>query len=384
MSKIPPSPEGRLSLDAIGQPLPAHEARIALPIKGRGTAQALAHRFERDERVAFDDGWGSLDQQVSQEHLPPATQVMHELAKSALSSNDSPDIPFELGLNPYRGCEHGCIYCYARPTHSYLNLSPGLDFETKLIAKMNIAQRLQEDLGKRSYRPSTIYIGTATDAYQPIERTLGLTRAVLEVLNRCKQPYYVITKSAGVERDLDWIAEAAGARRAGVSISITTLDPELCRILEPRAAAPHRRLLTVQRLAQAGVPVGVNIAPVIPFLNEPEIERIVKAAAQAGARSIHYSILRLPWELNALFQQWLEQHVPDRAARVMARVRDMREGHDYVSRFGSRMKGEGPWAELLRQRVDRAVNAAGLTRSGLKLDASQFQPPSLDGQARLF
>lgn len=354
------------------------------PIKGRGTPERIAHRFARDEREAHDDGWGTLDQEAGEERLPPATLVTHEVAKSVLTSNDSPDLPFVLGLNPYRGCEHGCIYCYARPTHSYLNLSPGLDFETKIVAKVNIVQCLEAELAKRGYQPSTIFIGTATDAYQPVERKLALMRGVLELFARCRQPYYVITKSSGIERDMDLVVPEAQAGRAGVTVSITTLDSELCRILEPRAAAPQRRLMTVRRLAQAGVPVAVNVAPIIPFVNEPEIERIVEAAAEAGARSVNYTVLRLPWEVSPLFQQWLEQHLPDRAARVMARVREMRDGHDYDSRFGKRMKGEGLWADLIKQRIRLAAARAGLSREGLALDASQFRPPAAPGQGSLF
>ncbi|MCW7537736.1 PA0069 family radical SAM protein [Aquabacterium sp. A7-Y] len=352
--------------------------------KGRGTALRIAHRFERAEREGFDDGWGTLEQDAREEHLPPATTIIEERVKSLLAANDSPDIPFELSINPYRGCEHGCIYCYARPTHSYLNLSPGLDFETRIVAKVNAAERLEEELARPRYRPSPINIGSATDAYQPVERKLGLTRQVLEVLTRCAHPFTIISKSSGVERDLDLIAPAAQAGRAWVSISITTLDGVLCRIMEPRAASPLRRLETVRRLSAAGVPVGVNIAPIIPFLNEPEIERLVEAAADAGAGSIHYTVLRLPWEVNPLFHQWLEQHFPERAGRVMARVREMRGGQDYKADFGSRMKGTGLWAELIRQRIDKAVTRCGLTRQVKALDAGVFRPPQKDGQGVLF
>ncbi len=353
-------------------------------LKGRGTPVRIAHRFERESREPFDDGWSTLDQQAALETLPAATQVIEERVKSLLARNDSPDVPFELSINPYRGCEHGCIYCYARPTHSYLNLSPGLDFETRIVAKVNAAERLEEELGKPSYRPSPVNIGSATDAYQPVERRLGITRQVLEVLERCRHPYTIVTKSSGIERDLDLLASAAGRQQAWVSVSITTLDPALARKLEPRAAAPHRRLETVRRLRAAGVPVGVNVAPIIPFINEPEIERIIQAAADAGAGSIHYTVLRLPWEVDPLFQDWLARHFPQRAARVMAHVREMHGGRDYRAEFGKRMKGDGLWAQLVRQRVRQAAQRCGIEGAAPTLDTSAFAPPRRGRQQELF
>ncbi len=357
-------------------------------IKGRGTGWRLAHRFESQEREWFDDGWtpGAQAESAAEGAVahPPRTEVMEERVRSLLSPNDSPDIPFEWSINPYRGCEHGCIYCYARPTHSYLNLSPGLDFETKLVAKVNAAEVLAQELARPGHRVSPINIGSATDAYQPIERRLRITRAVLEVLHRCKHPYTIVTKSSGVERDLDLIAADAAERRAMVFVSVTTLDAALSRRLEPRAAAPHRRLQTVRTLARAGVPVGVNVAPIIPFLNEPEIERLVQAAAEAGARSIHYTVLRLPWEVSPLFQRWLQDHLPQRAARIMARVRELRGGKDYEAEFGVRMKGQGVWAQLIAQRVDKACARAGLARHAPRLDATAFRPPGDARQAELF
>jgi DNA repair photolyase len=355
-----------------------------IAFKGRGTGWRLAHRFEATQRDGFDDGWAAPADQADEVAPPPRTEVMEERVRSLLSANDSPDIPFEWSINPYRGCEHGCIYCYARPTHSYLNLSPGLDFETKLVAKINAADVLERELARPSHRVSPINIGSATDAYQPVERRLGLTRAVLEVLHRCRHPYTIVTKSSGVERDLDVIAADAAERRAMVFVSVTTMDGDLCRRLEPRAAAPHRRLQTVRTLARAGVPVGVNVAPIIPFLNEPEIERLIEAAAEAGAASIHYTVLRLPWEVNPLFQQWLDQHVPDRAARIMARVRDLRGGADYRAEFGQRMKREGLWAQLIAQRVDKACARTGLARRAMPLDTTAFRPPGDARQAVLF
>jgi DNA repair photolyase len=354
-------------------------------LKGRGTPVRIAHRFERVQREVHDDGWGTLDQLASEEHLPPQTQVIEERVKSILAANDSPDLPFELSINPYRGCEHGCIYCYARPTHSYLNLSPGLDFETKIIAKVNAAERLREALCKPGYVPKPLNLGSATDAYQPIERQLGITRAVVELLAQTQHPFSVVTKSGGIVRDVDLYAAAAAKKQVVVFISITTLLPELHRILEPRASAPARRLAAVKTLAEAGVHVGVNVAPIIPFVNEPEIESIVEAAAQAGAKSVHYTVLRLPWEVNPLFQQWLQQHFPERAARVMARVREMRGGQDYDSDFRSRMKGEGLWAQLIAQRIAKAAARHGLPRSAPELDFSAFRPPrGASAQGELF
>ena len=343
--------------------------------KGRGSGWQIAHRFERAEREAFDDGWGQLDQQASEERLAPETQIIEEQAQRILSSNQSPDISFELSINPYRGCEHGCIYCFARPTHSYLNLSPGLDFETRIVAKLNAAERLRASLMSPSYQPRLLCLGTATDAYQPVERRLKLTRALIEVLAEFKHPFSIVTKSAGIERDLDLLAPMAAEQLIAVYVSVTTLDPALARVLEPRAAAPHRRLQTIRRLAEAGVPVGVSVSPLIPFLNEPELERILEAAAEAGARTAFSIPLRLPWEVAPLFKDWLSQHFPDRAARVMARLHDLRGGRDNDPRFGSRMHGEGLWAQLLLQRKRKACARLGLNTERLALDLSRFARP---------
>jgi DNA repair photolyase len=364
-------------------------AAIAPPLKGRGTAWALQHRFNRDQRESYDDGWGTLEQAAQEEVLPPQTQVIEERVKTILAGNDSPDIGFDLSINPYRGCEHGCIYCYARPTHSYLNLSPGIDFETRIVAKVNAAERLRQALAHRNYEPLLLNIGSATDAYQPVERKLRITRAVIEVLAEHRHPFSLITKSAGVERDIDLIAPMAARRLAAVYVSITTLDPQLARVMEPRAAAPERRLRTISAMANAGIPVGVSVSPVIPFLNEPELERILEAAAAAGATSAFSIVLRLPWEVNPLFQDWLQQHVPDRAARIMARIREMRGGKDNESSFGSRMTGTGIWAQLLRQRFHKATARLGLNRHRVELDLGQFvrggrQPPDQPVQASLF
>ncbi len=354
-------------------------------LKGRGTVWAMEHRFSTDTRVDFDDGWGTLQQAADEEHLPPLTQVSEEHVNRILSGNDSPDIGFDISINPYRGCEHGCIYCYARPTHSYLNLSPGLDFETRIVAKVNAAERLREAMASKGFTPAQLNIGSVTDAYQPAERRLRITRSIIEVLSQAQHPFSIITKSSLVERDIDLIAPMAQQRMAAVYVSITTLDSQLARTLEPRAASPARRLQTIQALAQAGIPVGVSVSPVIPFLNEPELERILEAARDAGATSAFSIVLRLPWEVNPLFQQWLQQHVPDKAERIMARVRDMRGGKDYDSHFGTRMTGQGVWAQLLRQRFEKACSSLGLNRQRLTLDLSRFRPPGrATGQGELF
>jgi DNA repair photolyase len=378
-------PKGQRPISRDEAPRPEDAAR--LPAKGRGTVWAIEHRYSRQTGESYDDGWGTLDQEAAEERLGPETMVIEERVKSVLSKNDSPDVSFDVSINPYRGCEHGCIYCFARPTHSYLGLSPGLDFETKIIAKVNAAEKLREQLAARAYRPSPINIGSATDAYQPVERKLGITRAVIEVLAECGHPFSVVTKSSGVERDLDLVAPMGRRGLAAVYVSVTSLDPQLARILEPRAAAPHRRIRTIAALARAGVPVGVSVSPIIPFINEPEIERILEAAANAGASSAFGIVLRLPWEVNPLFQRWLDQYFPDRAARVMGRIRDMRGGKDYDSTFSTRMRGEGVWAQLIAQRLAKAKRRFGLDGDRRELDVTQFQkplPPSRVGQGDLF
>ncbi len=380
-----PTPSGALSYP--------HDARTPGQLggklggirKGRGTVWAIEHRFTERAHSPFDDGWGTLQQAAAEDTLAPGTVILEENVKSILSGNESPDIGFDLSINPYRGCEHGCIYCFARPTHSFLNLSPGLDFETRIVAKINAADRLREALSARAYAPLQLNLGSVTDAYQPAERRLRITRAVIEVLSEARHGFSVITKSSLVERDIDLIGPMAQQRMAAVYVSLTTLDPALARTLEPRAAAPHRRLRTIETLAEAGVPVGVSVSPLIPFLNEPELEHILQAARDAGAQMAFSVVLRLPWEVNPLFQNWLDQHVPDRAARIMARVREMRGGRDNDSRFGSRMTGQGVWAQLLRQRFEKACDRLDLSRKRLDLDLSRFRPPaSIAGQGSLF
>jgi DNA repair photolyase len=368
------------------EPLPA--TLIYMParaLKGRGTAWAIEHRFTSEHHESFDDGWGTLEAAARAEHAAPATQIFEQNVKSILSGNDSPDIDFDLSINPYRGCEHGCVYCFARPTHSYLNLSPGLDFETKIVAKVNAAERLRAALAAPGYEPQRLSIGSATDAYQPAERRLRITRGVIEVLAEHRHAFSVITKSSGIERDLDLLAPLAEDKLVGVYVSIPTLDAELARVMEPRATAPARRLATIERLARAGVPVGVSVSPLIPFINEPELERVLESARDAGARTAFATVLRLPWEVNPLFQQWLQTHFPERAERVMARVRDLRGGRDNDARFGHRMKGQGVWGDLIAQRFRSATLRLGLSRERIELDLSKFRrPASVSPQASLF
>jgi DNA repair photolyase len=351
--------------------------------KGRGATSNLANRFESVERRIDGD---ALDARLADGDLPPSpvTETRPETVKSLIAYNDSPDIYFDRSINPYRGCEHGCVYCYARPTHSYLGLSPGLDFETRLVAKVNAAQVLRRELAAASYRVAVVNLGSATDAYQPVERDLKITRAVLEVLCEARHPVAVVTKSSLIERDLDLLVPMARQQLTAAFISVTTLDHDLSRRLEPRAASPTRRLRTIETLARAGIPVCVNVAPVIPFVNEPEMERIVAAAAAAGARAAFYTVLRLPWEVAPLFQQWLQAHLPQRAERVMNRVRDMREGRDYKADFGTRMKGSGLWAELIRQRFDKASARLGLGRGRFELREDLFRKPQGGRQLELF
>ncbi|MDB5955539.1 PA0069 family radical SAM protein [Ramlibacter sp.] len=359
----------------------AAEVRIPLhAIRGRGTATRMAHRFERDSRESFDDGWQLSDEEQA---AIPRTEVIWETARSIIAHNDSPDIHFGSSLNPYRGCEHGCIYCYARPTHSYLNLSPGLDFETKIIAKRNTVDLLRSELGRRGYRPELIAIGSATDCYQPIERELRLTRGVIEVLREARHPFALVTKSSGVERDLDLIAPMAAEGLAAVYVTITTLDAELARKLEPRAAAPHRRLRVLRTLAEHGVRCGVSLAPQIPFIND-DMEQVLEAAWEAGAREAFYHVIRLPWEVAPLFRQWLETHYPQRAQRVMARIQEMRGGKDYDSDFATRMKGSGAWADLLAQRFRKAATRLGFNGKKQQFRTDLFRPPGPTGQAALF
>jgi len=343
-------------------------------IKGRGAADNPPGRFEKLAREHDGDSQDHIEQH-------PRTVITLQQARSIISRNDSPDLPFNQSINPYQGCEHGCIYCYARPSHAYLGLSPGLDFETKLFAKENAADLLRKELSRPDYRPELISLGANTDPYQPGERRLGITRSILEVLWEHRHPVGIVTKGSLIERDLDLLAPMAAEGLVQVYVSIGTLDAEIARTLEPRAAAPYRRVETVRRLSEAGIPCGVFVAPVIPFLNDKDMESVLEAVAAAGARRASFTLLRLPWEVKDLFKGWLEQHVPLKAAHVMARIRDMRGGRDNDPEFGSRMRGEGRYAELLRGRFDIACRRLGLNvERGYRVETAKFRrPPSEQG-----
>jgi DNA repair photolyase len=343
-------------------------------LKGRGAASNPEGRFESIRHHAEDDGWQSL---LLDERVPrPRTEVTEERARSVITRNDSPDIHFTQALNPYRGCEHGCIYCFARPSHSYINLSPGLDFETKLRAKSNLAEVLRLELSRPSYVVSPINIGSNTDPYQPIERRWRLTRAALELLAECHHPCTIVTKNAMIERDLDILVPMARERLVQVFVSVNSLDNHLAAKLEPRASAPHRRIKAIRTLAEAGVPVGVLVAPIIPALNDSDLEAVLEQAADAGARCAGYTTLRLPYELKALFREWLALHAPQRAAHVMSLVQQMHGGRDYDSDFSTRMRGQGVFAELIRRRFDVACRKHGFGRAReLWLDTTRFVPP---------
>ena len=349
------------------------------PLHGRGARTNASGRYERFAREAFDDGW------AADEMRPLETIVTPELAKTIISTNQSPDISFDQSINPYRGCEHGCIYCYARPNHAYVGLSPGLDFETKLFVKANAAELLEREFSKPNYRPRTIMMGGVTDIYQPIERGYGITRSILEVMERWRHPVALITKSQLVIRDIDILARLAERGLAKAAISVTTLDRRIARVMEPRAAAPHRRIEAIRMLAEAGVPVTVMVAPIVPAINDREIEAILEECANAGASAAGYVVLRLPLEIKDLFREWLHQYFPDRAARVMTLVRQMRGGRNYDPEWGKRQKGEGPYAKLIADRFAKALRRLGLDAPRLPLDHTQFRrPPDAAGQQDLF
>jgi DNA repair photolyase len=346
--------------------------------KGRGATITPKPRYLEVEREDFDDGW-SLDEEIPR----LATTVTTESARSIISRNQSPDLPFDQSINPYRGCEHGCVYCYARPTHAYLDLSPGLDFESRLFAKTNAATLLRQELAAPSYRVSPIALGANTDAYQPIERKLRITREILDVLAEVRHPVTIVTKSALIERDVDILATLAESSLVDVFVSVTSLDHSLARRMEPRATAPRRRIETIRRLSSAGIPTGVMLAPVIAGLNDDDMEAILESAAAAGATTAAYIVLRLPLEVSPLFQTWVTTHYPLRAAKVMTLMRDIRSGRDYESEFGRRMKGRGPIAELIARRFTRCCRKLGLNRERLTLNTEVFRPPC-DGQLTLF
>jgi len=347
---------------------------------GRGAVNNPAGRFARTAVTPFDDGWGSLD-----EPAPPLrTTVTVDATRTIVTANDSPDVPFARSINPYRGCEHGCVYCFARPSHAYLDLSPGLDFESRIFSKPRAAELLQAELARPGYRVEPIALGANTDPYQPVERELRITRSILEVLAACGHPVTVVTKSSLVLRDLDLLGALAGKRRAQVYVSITTLDRTLARSMEPRAAAPQRRLETLAALSSAGVPTGVLASPMIPDLNEAELEAILAAAASAGAKSAGYILLRLPHELKAIFEAWLRQRYPTKADKVLRALREMRGGGLNDPRFGQRMRGVGPRAELLARRFALACRRLRLNDGEPELDTTGFRPPRATGQRSLF
>jgi DNA repair photolyase len=363
---------GRLAEMSPGAHVPAPPASLveAERRRGRGALSKRGGRYEKESREEIDDGWGSLE---GLEALK--TNIHIEKPRSIVTKNDSPDISFDRSVNPYRGCEHGCVYCYARPTHAYMGLSPGLDFETEIFVKDGAAQLLERELSAPKYVPKVIAIGTNTDPYQPVEKRHRVMRGVLEVLARAKHPVAIVTKSALVLRDLDLLAPMAREGLAKVAFSVTTLDPRLARLMEPRAATPERRLDAMEKLAAAGVPVAVMTAPVIPAINDDEIEAILTRAYAAGAREAGYVMLRLPLELRDLFSEWLVANFPDKARRALSLVRSTRGGKIYDPAFGKRMTGEGPYAWMIGRRFEIAAKRIGFSQSTRKLRADLFEPP---------
>ncbi|SHJ27631.1 DNA repair photolyase [Aureimonas altamirensis DSM 21988] len=342
--------------------------------RGRGAGVNPSGRFEPFSRASFDDGWNSL------EELPPfKTEVQVEKPKTIITRNSSPDISFDRSINPYRGCEHGCIYCFARPSHAYMGLSPGLDFESRLFAKPNAAALLEVELSKPGYEVRSIAIGTNTDPYQPIEKKMGIMREILEVLEAANHPVGIVTKSALVTRDIDILSRMAAKGLAKVALSVTTLDKTLARTMEPRAATPARRLEAVRQLSEAGIPTMVMTAPIVPGLTDSEIERLLDAAHAAGAREAGYVLLRLPLEVSPLFKDWLLRHYPDRYRHVLSLMRSMRDGKDYDAEWGKRMRGTGPYAMQIRRRFELAARRLGLNESRTVLRTDLFVPPRGNG-----
>ena len=349
--------------------------------KGRGAASNRSGRYERHRREAFDDGWGAIDEAEA----PLRTEVRPDASRTVITRNESPDIGFDRSINVYRGCEHGCVYCYARPTHAYLGLSPGQDFESRIFAKHDAPAQLERELARPGYVCRMIAMGTNTDPYQPTERRLALTRGVLEVLDRYDHPVGIVTKSALVTRDADILSRMAKRRLATVSISVTTLDRDIARTMEPRASTPAKRVEAIRALCEAGVPVGVIVAPIVPGLTDHEIESILEAARAAGADRAGYVVLRLPREVRELFLEWLSVHAPNKAKRVLTLLQGMRAGRLNDPNFGTRMSGSGPYAELIAARFAGATRRLGLERRGPTLDTGRFRPPSRDpAQLSLF
>jgi DNA repair photolyase len=348
------------------QPGPVNEERR----RGRGAVTNLSGRFEREQRVEIDDGWNSLEELEAFQ-----TDVQIERPRKIITRNESPDISFDRSINPYRGCEHGCIYCFARPTHAYMGLSPGLDFETKLFVKEGAAELLERELAAPSYQPQVIAMGTNTDPYQPIERQYRVTRSVLEVLARTNHPVGIVTKSALILRDLDILAPMAKRGLVKVAVSVTSLDRTLARVMEPRAATPERRLEAIGALAAAGIPTGVLVAPIIPAINDPEIETILARAHAAGAREAGYVMLRLPLELRDLFREWLVVNFPNKARHVLSLIREMRDGKLNDAAFGKRMTASGPYAWMIGRRFEIAAEKNGFLKSRVRLRTDLFAPP---------
>ena len=339
-------------------------------MKGRGSPSRVDARFLEHNRSGFDDGWTP---EPEQQAVP--TEIFQETPRTVISRNQSPDIPFETSINPYRGCEHGCVYCYARPSHAYVDLSPGIDFETKIFAKSNAADVLRKELGKPRYVCKPIAMGTNTDPYQPAERQLRITRDLIRTLHDCRHPLSIVTKSWLVERDLDLLAPMAADGLVKVFVSVTSLRHDLARRLEPRATAPARRLKTVHTLNRAGVPTGVMFAPVIPFINDAELERVLEQAAAAGAKAVGYIMLRLPNEVKQLFREWLDLHEPGKTEHVFSIIRDLRSGRENDPEYFTRMRGRGVYADLVRKRFDNACRKFGLNRDNWRLNTGLFTPP---------
>ncbi|MBD3663363.1 PA0069 family radical SAM protein [Sulfitobacter aestuariivivens] len=356
------------------------DERRRYQIKGRAAGSNHAGRFERHTRTLIDDGW------AVEEELPVLrTQISVERPRSLITYNRSPDLPFDRSINPYRGCEHGCVYCFARPTHAYLGLSPGLDFETRLVARPEAPAVLRRELAARKYKVAPIAIGTNTDPYQPIERDQGIMRACLQVLSDAGHPVAIVTKGSLIERDLDILGDMARRGLVRVGVSVTTLDAKLSRLMEPRAPAPERRLQMIRRLSAAGVPVRIMASPMIPALTDPELEAILAAGRNAGARTASWIMLRLPREVSPLVQEWLAAHYPDRAGRIMSRLREMHGGKEYDARWHARMRGEGPYAEMVAQRFDVSAKRLGLRKSAPPMRCDLFRAPVLEGaQMSLF
>ena len=352
--------------------------------KGRGAVGNPAGRFEQTARIAVDDGWWAAENESDLAHKLQ-TKIRPDAARSVITRNQSPDVPFDRSINPYRGCEHGCVYCFARPSHAFLDLSPGLDFETRIFFKEYAAALLEKELRKPKYTPAPMALGVNTDCYQPAERELMITRSILEVLNAFNHPFSIITKSAGILRDLDILTSMAERNLVHVMISVTTLDRDLARKMEPRAATPERRLKTMQALNDAGVPTGVLVSPMIPGLNDPEIEKILAVCAEAGAVQAAYLLLRLPYELKLVFTDWLEAHYPDRARHVLSLIRQCRSGKLNDSEFSQQFTGEGPYTEIIQRRFYLAQKKLGLPERILDLNCSQFEAPlALGDQMGLF